>query len=137
MNAIALSAVAADAQEAVDPDAAYYAAHGYVIVRNLIPKQQIQDLLATYSRLIVPSRYPFFRQSSNAYEPNQISTHGYVRQSFLDIHDYTQFPEFSDAARDLFCSPSMRTALSRISGFAAHSLMQTMLFDLNTATPGH
>jgi ectoine hydroxylase-related dioxygenase (phytanoyl-CoA dioxygenase family) len=62
---------------------------------------------------------------------------GYVRQSFLDIHDYARFPQFSRAARNIFCAPALMEALRRIAGFETFSLMQTMLFDLNTATPAH
>jgi len=129
--------VKAGTPDAADSDADHYAHHGYVVVRNLIPREQIAELLRVYAEQIVPSRYPFFRQSSNAYQANILTTHGYVRQSFLDVHDYAPFPEFSRTAREIFCSSGMMEALRRVSGLGAHSLMQTMLFDLNTATPGH
>ena len=118
-------------------DADHYARHGYVVVRGVVPKPQIKELAGLYSRQIVPSRYPFFRQSSNAYEPNKMNGHGYVRQSFLDIHDYARFPEFSRTARNIFCAPELTRALRRVSGFETFALMQTMLFDLNTETPAH
>ena len=118
-------------------DADHYARYGYVVVRGVVPKPRIKELAALYSRHIVPSKYPFFRQSSNAYEPNKMSGHGYVRQSFLDVHDYARFPEFSRSARNIFCAPELTRALRRVSGFETFSLMQTMLFDLNTATPAH
>jgi phytanoyl-CoA hydroxylase len=118
-------------------DGDYYAENGYVVVRDLIPMAKIAALRAVYQRDIVPSRYPFFRQSTNAYEPNRLSATGYVRQSFLDIHDYACYPDFSALARDIFCAPELSAALCRITGFPAFALMQTMLFDLNAATPGH
>jgi phytanoyl-CoA hydroxylase len=118
-------------------DAEYYARYGYAVARGVVPESQIQELKALYARQLVPSKHRFFRQNSNAYEPNKISDHGYVRQSFLDIHDYARFPEFSRAARNIFCSPALAGALRRISGFETFALMQTMLFDLNTETPAH
>jgi phytanoyl-CoA hydroxylase len=118
-------------------DADHYARYGYAVVRGVVPRPQIKELAALYSQQIVPSKYPFFRQSSNAYEPNKMNAHGYVRQSFLDIHDYARFPEFSRAARNIFCAPELMGALRRVSGFETFALMQTMLFDLNTETPAH
>ena len=39
-----------------------------------------------------------------------------MRQPFLDIHDYRQFPEFSAAARDIFCSKEMMETISAVTG---------------------
>jgi phytanoyl-CoA hydroxylase len=131
---------AVGAQRASNPQvtaAEHYATHGYAVVKDLVPKSQIRDLLTLYQRDIVPSGYPFFRQNSNAYEANKLTTRGYVRQSFLDIHDYREFSQFSHAARDIYCSQAMMSALRRVAGFDRFALMQTMLFDLNTETPGH
>lgn len=137
MNAIASATRSGVASVIGDADAAHYAQHGYVVLRDLVSRAQIQDVGTLYGQQIVPSRHPFFRQNANAYEPNKISPHGYVRQSFLDVHDYTRFPQFSRAARDIFCAPAVTAALRRVSGFETFALMQTMLFDLNTETPGH
>jgi phytanoyl-CoA hydroxylase len=114
-------------------DAEHYARYGYVVVRGVVPRPQIKELKALYALRIVPSKYPFFRQSSNAYEPNKMNGHGYVRQSFLDIHDYARYPEFSRAARNIFCSPGLIGALRRVSGFETFALMQTMLLELIAA----
>lgn len=131
-------AVAAVAdREKIESLQSYYDEHGYVVVRNLIPEERIARLLGSYARDIVPSRQRFFRQNSSRYERNRINDHGYVRQSFLDIHDYQRFPEFSAAARDIFCSDEMMQTIGAVTGAARHNLMQTMLFDLNTATWPH
>src|SRR5277367_5890439 len=100
-----------------NPDADYYARNGYVVVKSLVSKADIRELLSLYAQLIVPSRHRFFRQNANAYQANKRSEHGYVRQSFLDIHDYGPFPQFSAAARNIFCAPSMMTGLRRVTGF--------------------
>jgi len=137
MNAMISPESDGGVREIVDSDAAHYAAQGYVVVRDLIPKSQVAQLLDLYAKQIAPSRHPFFRQNTNAYEPNKMSSRGHVRQSFLDIHDYRLFPEFSRAARDIFCAPSMMSALRRVARFESFALMQSMFFDLNTETPGH
>ena len=71
---------AATPVNARDSDAEYYAQHGYVVVRKLISQDKIQRLLRLYAEQLVTSRYPFFRQNANAYEPNKVSAHGFVRQ---------------------------------------------------------
>lgn len=115
----------------------YYAEYGYVVVPNLVSTLEIGALLDLYRRQIAPSHYPFFRQNTNAYEPNRLTGSGYVRQSFLDIHDYQRYSEFSRQARNIFCSDSILNALREITSFENFNLMQTMLFDLNAATPAH
>lgn len=131
-------AVAAVAdREETDSLQSYYDEHGYVVVRRLIPEERIERLLAAYTRDIVPSQQRFFRQNSRRYERNRINDHGYVRQSFLDIHDYQRFAEFSAAARAIFCGKELMETISTLTGAPRHNLMQTMLFDLNTATWPH
>jgi len=132
-----MAAAAVADREKTDSLQSYYDEHGYVVVRSLIPEERIARLLAVYTRDIVPSQQRFFRQNSSRYERNRINDHGYVRQSFLDIHDYQSFPEFSAAARDIFCSNEMMETISAVTGAPRHNLMQTMLFDLNTATWPH
>ncbi len=115
----------------------YYLENGYFVCRNLIPPDMIDRLVARYHADIVPTRYPFFRQNTNAYESNKLTQHGYVKQSFLDIHDYRKFPDFSKCARDIYTSAAVREALKEITGFNSFNLMQTMLFDANTETQPH
>src|SRR5689334_19024997 len=123
--------------EVLSPANEYYEENGYYLCRNLIPHAEIDRLVEQYRREIVPSRDQFFRQTTNVYEPNKLTEHGYVKQSFLDIHDYQRYPDFSRFARDIYTSTPVRQALQEITGFDSFNLMQTMLFDANTATPAH
>ncbi|KJH73148.1 phytanoyl-CoA dioxygenase family protein [Aliterella atlantica] len=115
----------------------YYQENGYIVFRNLIPIDLIDRLLELYTKKIVLSRYPFFRQSTNQYEVNRLNEFGYVEQSFLDIHDYEKFPEFSNIAKEIYCGDSIQDALRQITGSHSFNLMQTMLFDANTETQPH
>ena len=115
----------------------YYSDHGYALVRSVVPNERIDRLLAVYARDLVPSKQRFFRQSTDRYERNKLTSRGYVRQSFLDIHDYGKYSEFSAAARDIYCGKELLQALTEVTGYEKHNLMQTMLFDLNTATWPH
>lgn len=123
-------------EDMVDPQA-YYQKYGYVVFRNLISIEIIEQFLNLYKNEIVFSSYPFFRQSTNRYEVNSLNQFGHVEQSFLDIHDYQKYPEFSTLARDIFCGNSIQDALRQTSGSSFFNLMQTMLFDANTETQPH
>lgn len=115
----------------------YYEENGYYICRNLISHELIDQLLQRYQEEIVPSDYQFFRQTNSKFESHKFTEYGYIKQSFLDIHDYQEFPEFSRRARDIYTCLAIRDALTEVTGFATFNLMQTMLFDANTATVPH
>ncbi len=115
----------------------YYETNGYFVERNLFSNDLIDRLLKSYKDKIVPSNYPFFRQNTNEYEPNELNEFGHVNQAFLDIHDYNKFPEFSTAAKEIFCNDAIQDALRKITGSNEFNLMQTMLFDANAETVPH
>lgn len=115
----------------------YYEENGYYIFEKLIPEPLIDKLLELYESEILTSNDYFFRQSSNRWERNKINEHNYCEESFLNVHDYPNYPSFCEAARQIVCLPQVREALSQVTGSAEHNLMQTMLFDLNAATPAH
>src|SRR5689334_1015197 len=128
----------ASAVSRVDPSLAdYYNEHGYVVVRQLISSAAIDNLLDCYQSDIVPSKTRFYRQNTDRYERNRLSGSGFVEQSFLDIHAYKSRPRFRSAALDIFFCGALQKTLSGITGSSAHNLMQSMLFDANTATPPH
>lgn len=115
----------------------YYQKNGYVIVPQLISNDLIHALLDVYKREVLPSKTPFFRQNTNRYELNEINEFGYVKQAFLDIHDYEHYVEFSTLAKKIFCGLEIHKILNEITGSKACNLMQTMLFDANTETTPH
>jgi phytanoyl-CoA hydroxylase len=114
-----------------------YQVNGYYICRNLIGSDQIDPLLEHYKADIVTAKRPFFRQNSSLYEVNKLTEHGHVTQSFLDIHEYREFPQFSRCALEIYASQQVRAALREVTGFESCNLMQTMLFDANTETWPH
>ncbi|MBW4651337.1 MAG: phytanoyl-CoA dioxygenase family protein [Kastovskya adunca ATA6-11-RM4] len=115
----------------------YYDANGYYIFRKLIPDTLIDQLMERYQAEILPSDNYFFRQSSTRWEKNKISESGYCQGSFLNIHDLEKYPEFSEISKKIFCLPEVRAALTQLTESPNHNLMQSMLFDQNTATPAH
>lgn len=115
----------------------YYKENGYYVFQQLIPHNLIDNLLKQYSQDILPSKTPFFRQSTNRWETSKISEYGYAEESFLNVHDYPNHTVFCEAVRQILCSQDVREALTQLTESEAHNLMQSMLFDMNTATPAH
>ena len=115
----------------------YYQNNGYYIFRQLIPHDLIDNLLDKYKSDILSSQDYFFRQSSNVWEKNKISEYGYSIESFRDPHYYPKYPDFSQALLKIICSQIVRQALTKLTGSPEHNVMQSMLFDLNAATPVH
>ncbi|HYM17470.1 MAG TPA: phytanoyl-CoA dioxygenase family protein [Micropepsaceae bacterium] len=115
----------------------HYLSEGYCVFKKLVPDALIDRVLSAYRADILPSKAHFFRQSTHRWARNRISASGYAIDSFLDVHDYPDHPAFSEAVRYVVCAPQMRSALAELTGAAEHRLMQSMLFDLNTATFPH
>jgi phytanoyl-CoA hydroxylase len=115
----------------------YYEENGYYVFPKLVPDNLIDNLLEKYKAEILSSKDYFFRQSSNRWEKSKINEYGYCIESFLNVHDYSNYSAFCEAAREIFCSEQIREALTQITGSPEHNLMQSMLFDLNAATPAH
>jgi phytanoyl-CoA hydroxylase len=122
---------------APDDYRSYYEENGYVVLPGLIPARLVDQLMALYRRDILESKTKFYRQNSDVYDLNRCTSHGHVIQSFLDIHNYKRFPEFRQAALDLYFSPELLQGLSEVTGHPKHNLMQSMMFDANAATPPH
>jgi phytanoyl-CoA hydroxylase len=115
----------------------YYDEKGYYIFEKLIPEDLIDKLLTRYRKEILNSDNYFFRQSSNRWEKNKLNEHGYSQESFLNVHDYPNYPAFEETIREIICSTQVRDALTQLTGSPEHNLMQSMLFDMNAATPAH
>jgi phytanoyl-CoA hydroxylase len=117
--------------------AEYYKDYGYYIIRDIIPSNLIDDLLFLYKKDIANSKDLFFRQNRDKYTRNRVNDFGHVMDSFLDIHNYKKYPDFSKAALKIFCFRPFLSILSEIIGSESFNVMQTMLFDANTATWPH
>lgn len=115
----------------------FYDENGFYIFQKLVPENLIDKFLDIYNSEIIESSNYFFRQSSNRWERNKRTDYGYCEESFLNVHDYPDYPGFCEAARQIFCLSQVREALTQLTGSAEHNLMQSMLFDLNAATPAH
>jgi phytanoyl-CoA hydroxylase len=114
-----------------------YVRDGYCIVKGLVPHDAIDRLLDVYRTTVLKSSKPFFRQSTNRWTYNRVSSHGYALDAYRDPHDYPDYPAFCARIRDVLCHTAVQQALREITQSSAHSVVQSMLFDQNTGTPPH
>jgi len=114
-----------------------YESQGFVIIRQLISEDVLSPFNYAYQKEVVPSKHKLYRQNSNQYERNRITDSGYVEQSFFDVLGYPHFPNFKSSALNLLFNENLLSALNNINGHTKHNLMQTALFDANTATTAH
>lgn len=115
----------------------YYDNNGYVVIKNFIPCDLIDNVISVYLKDIFLSKKKFFRQSTGKYEINKFNPSGYVTQSFLDVHNFSSFPQFRKCVMDIILNDTVMETINFISGSKANRLMQSMLFDANTATCSH
>ena len=113
----------------------YYEQNGYVVLPGQISEALIDSFMAYFKRDILHRRPSSIDKTRMSMTAIRFTDHGHVIQSFLDVHNYKRFPEFRQAALDIFFSPAMLQGLAQTSGHARHNLMQSMLFDANAATP--
>src|SRR3712207_507640 len=97
-----------------------YDEKGYYIFHQLIPESLIDNLLRLYESEILSSKNYFFRQSSNRWQKNKINEFGYCDESFLNVHDYPNYPAFDEAIKKIICSPQVREALTQLTGSPEH-----------------
>jgi len=121
--------------------AQHYRDKGYVLCRQLIPHELIDHVLNEFNDNILPSKKYFFRQDTR-FQTNKISNHGYLENPLMNLHCYKKTPNrdfsvFSECVRNILSSQEVRSVIEAFTGFSKHNLMQSMLFDLNTATPAH
>lgn len=114
-----------------------YLRDGYCVVRGLIPHDEIDRLLKMYRASVLPSTRPFFRQSTNRWTRTKLNAYGHATDSYRDPHDYPDYPEFCTVIRDVLCASGVQSALREVTQSASHNVVQSMLFDQNTATPPH
>ncbi|MBV8883847.1 MAG: phytanoyl-CoA dioxygenase family protein [Chroococcidiopsidaceae cyanobacterium CP_BM_RX_35] len=110
---------------------------GYIVCKDLVSTDLIDKLVDLYKEQIVPSKDSFLRQMTNKFEPNELNEFGYVKQDFLDVHNYKKFPEFSSAVKEIICSDDIQNVLKQITNNDAFNWMQSLLFDLNRETIPH
>ncbi|MBV9386603.1 MAG: phytanoyl-CoA dioxygenase family protein [Chroococcidiopsidaceae cyanobacterium CP_BM_ER_R8_30] len=131
------TSLAAEQENTISERRKLFETQGYVVCRDLVSIDLIDKLISLYKKQIAPSKEPFLRQMTNKFEPNELNEFGYVKQDFLDVHNYEKFPDFSSAVKEVICSNEIQNVLKQLTGKDAFNWMQSLLFDLNRETIPH
>ena len=116
-----------------------YSQAGYKHFKSLIPTELIDSLMTEYNTVLLPSTDHYFRQSTQKWEKNSLNQFGYCNQSFLDPHDFQgeKHSKLVNALREIYFHNNLTHTLESLTGDKNFNLMQSMLFDKNTATRPH
>ena len=115
----------------------YYEENGYVIVKNLISQNQINEFINSYEALKTSSNYYFWSQDTNRPEKLIVNKQGFIEHSILDPIDLVFQRNFCQSALRIICSDSVSQLLARLTGRQKHTIWQTMFFDKSTGTVAH
>ena len=116
----------------------YYERNGYVVVRNLVPDALCDAAKEAFVREIKPFGGYIYRQASANPEKNELTRHGYVLNSILNIQDLDRgrFPRFREAGLAVITHPNLHEASNALLGEAG-TIVQSMYFEGNPVTWAH
>ncbi len=116
----------------------YYAEHGYVVRRNLIPETLCDEAKAAFEEEVKSYRGYIYRQATANPEKHHFSDAGYMLNSILNIQDLrtSQFPRFKEKGLSILAHDNMQLVIKALLGEEG-KLVQSMYFEGNPATWAH
>jgi phytanoyl-CoA hydroxylase len=118
-----------------------YKDKGYVVYKNLIPKEIIDKLLLTMSNDLLKRKLQYPQMNTQKWGEVSLNEYGYLQDPIGDIHLFELIDEnLKNIGRDsleIITSKEIQGALTEIDSFKKHSLMMSMYFDQNAGTPPH
>jgi phytanoyl-CoA hydroxylase len=122
----------------IDEILRYYAEYGYVVIRDLIPKEVCRSARLQFNSEVKPFKGFIYRQTTANPERHVFSEHGYMVNPILNVQsiDRRHFPHFHRAGLDLLTHPNLQSLVRQMFGEAG-KLVQSMYFEGNPATWAH
>jgi phytanoyl-CoA hydroxylase len=125
--------------EATETDAIarYYAKHGYVVIRDVVPIDRCRAANAAFDVEVKHDPRPFYRLSGTP-EVHERTPEGYMRDGIRDVQDLDRhrYGRFRQASLDVVTDPTLHTVAAAVLGERA-KIVQTMYFEGNPATQPH
>jgi phytanoyl-CoA hydroxylase len=117
---------------------AYYEAHGYVVVRDLLPAHRCDEARRAFVAEVKRYGGFLYRQATADPERHVFTPSGFMLNSLLNVHDLDGrcFPRFREAAIELLTHPRLQRVVEALVGEAG-VLVQSMYFEGNPATWAH
>jgi phytanoyl-CoA hydroxylase len=116
----------------------YYEENGYVVVRNLVPREACDAARAKFEQEVKPSGRFIYRQTTANPERHTFTPEGFMLNPILNIQslDPRHFGGFIDASTAIMTRPAVQAVLREILG-EPPKLVQSMYFEGNSATWAH
>jgi phytanoyl-CoA hydroxylase len=116
----------------------YYQDNGYVVIRNLVPREQCEAARRWFEREVKPYKGFIYRQATANPERHDFTANGMMLNPILNIQslDRRRFPHFLDAGLAILTHRETQAAVRAVLGVPG-KLVQSMYFDGNPATWAH
>jgi phytanoyl-CoA hydroxylase len=116
----------------------YYRENGYVVVRNLIPADLCNQAREAFAKEVKPFKGYLYRQASANPEKHQLTAHGYMLNSILNVQDLSsaKFPAFQSLGLSILTHEGLHKTFRSLLGEAG-KIVQSMYFEGNPATWAH
>lgn len=109
---------------------------GFLHLPNFVDRTMTRTIKQQYLQTVKPFEHPLLRQSSNRYEPHQLSDSGLMTNALLNVHEST--PEallgFRSAIINLLGHQALQQLLNKLMG-ARPVLVQSLYSENNQGTP--
>jgi len=116
----------------------YFVENGYVVFRNLIPKDLCDRANKFFEKEVKTYDGYIYRQASANPEKHKLTVNGYMQNCILNIQDLNSryFPDFKQYGLKILTHNAMQTALKSLSG-KQPKMVQSMFFEGNPETWAH
>jgi len=97
---------------------AHFQRQGYVIARNLLPLDLIDNVVASFRAEVKTYTGTILRQISVRMEPNKFATNGFMTNTILSVQDMTEpcFESFRRNSLDILTHERVKTILKSLVG---------------------
>lgn len=116
----------------------YYDRNGYVVIRGLVPALVCQAARQAYEQEVKPYPGYLYRQASANPERHELTAHGHMLNSLLNIQDFdrSKFPGFRSRGMEVITHSGMQGAVQALLGEPGR-VVQSMYFEGNPVTWAH
>jgi phytanoyl-CoA hydroxylase len=115
----------------------YYQSHGYVVIKNLLNHQKIDNFINQYEKIKRSKFFIYYSQSVHLPLRPKITPEGFIEESIERPSHLKFFPSFSHAVLNCLIDKKISDVLSILSGSSSHSLWLNMFFDKSPGTVEH
>ena len=127
------------AVEELEKSFKYYKANGYVIIKDILKDEEVNQLLFAWNKEIKTHKGYLIRQNAAKPEKNIFNEKNWIMNSLQHIQTLPtkQFPNLTSSFIGFFCENKKLADLISFYIKGKPMLVQSMFFEGNTTTPAH